>query len=465
MTSTLIIDRKRTYKETCNDLYDCYTEYGLLCEYGWNENRSCLCEGSHYWSTQQNKCLRKGEMNDSCDVDYQCHQEIGFVCDKPPGALTKICICAANIYWAKISNCGQRMIQHIVDCINENYATTCLVLSIDNMYHMVTIRSFSEKELSFDWFLIDNRALLELPQLSCTFNNDTKYCFGLSIQDSQDSLKLAQFTRKGFHSIENIGGNNRGIAFGLTNINNVTVFVRNSQNTLYHRTIADDEILSPHDIALSLSGDPTCYIQELLTTRQTYCFARNSAFGLTEYAELSEYEWRITQLGYTTDRIRDEIAPVCSYVGQLHRYCFAIFENGQIYRIISNSNIWSTWELIGKGQQLQFITQPVFLTSKPLNQSDYDQTCYLFAIDTNNNLQLSTNINCAASDNFSEWIPISTNLKFKQFDKIFRLRDGNIGVLGIDNQNQPYYMFLDPQIDRFTSPRLAFTVKPEQFRP
>ena len=93
-------------------MYDCYIEYGLLCEYGWNETRSCLCEGSHYWSAQENKCrkieenlqigkksiyvvvylVRKGEMNDLCEIDYQCHREIGLVCDKPPGASRKICV-------------------------------------------------------------------------------------------------------------------------------------------------------------------------------------------------------------------------------------------------------------------------------------------------------------------------------------------------------------------------------------
>ncbi|CAF1227074.1 unnamed protein product [Rotaria sordida] len=438
------ISTKRTYKESCDQLYDCYIEYGLLCEYGWNENKSCLCEGSHYWSVQQNKCLRKGEINDSCDIDHQCHREIGLVCDKPP---------------------GQTTVQRIVDCINENYATTCLVLGTNNIYHMVTVRSISEKELSFDWFLIDNRILEELPQLSCTFNNDTKYCFGLSTQDSQHSLKLAQFTRKGFHSIENIGGTNRGIAFGLTNINNVSVYVRNSQNILYRRIIVDDEILSAHNIALSSSGDPMCYIYEVLISREIYCFARNSVYGLTEYVELSKDTWRTTQLGIPTDRIRDEIAPVCSYVGQIHRYCFAIFENGQIYRIISKSGVWSKWQSIGRERQYQFISQPAFIISKPLNQSSSDQTCYLLAIDTNNNLQLSTNLNCALVDNFSEWISISTNLKFKQFNKTFRLRDGNIGVLGIDSQNRPYYIYLDPKTNRFTSPRPAFTVKSVQFRP
>ena len=38
-------------------------------------------------------CLvRKGEINDLCDTDYQCHREIGLVCDKPLGASTKICV-------------------------------------------------------------------------------------------------------------------------------------------------------------------------------------------------------------------------------------------------------------------------------------------------------------------------------------------------------------------------------------
>ena len=54
-TNTL---KKRTYRESCDQLYDCYIEYGLLCEYGWNQTKSCLCEGSHYWSSQQNKCRK-----------------------------------------------------------------------------------------------------------------------------------------------------------------------------------------------------------------------------------------------------------------------------------------------------------------------------------------------------------------------------------------------------------------------
>ena len=201
-----------------------------------------------------------------------------------------------------------------------------------------------------------------------------------------------------------------------------------------------------------------------MTSRKIYCFARNLAFGLTEYVELSAYVWQSTQLGNPADRIRDETAPVCSYVGQMHRYCFSIFENGQIYRIIFKSGIWSTWQPIGHERQYQFMTQPTFLTSKPLNQSTSDQTCYLLAIDTNHNLRLSTNSNCAIIDNFSEWLPVSTNLKFKQFDKVFRLRDNNVGVLGIDNQYRVYYMFLDPETNHFTTPRPAFTIKSVQFR-
>mgnify|MGYP002378694087 CR=1 FL=1 len=293
-------------------------------------------------------------------------------------------------------------------------------------------------------------------------SNETKYCFGLDALDSQHPLKLAQFTRKGFHNIEDMGSSNRGTAFALTNLNNVSVYVRNVQNTLYRHLIVNDDILPAHDIAPLLTGDPICYIQELETSRQTFCFARNSANRLTEFTELSIYAWRATQLGTANDRIRDETAPTCSYVGQKHRYCFAIFENGQIYRILFNSNAWSSWQTIGSQQ---FLTQPVFITSKTLNDSSSDQTCYLIAIDTNNDLQLSMNENCAQTDSFSQWTLLKTNLKFKQFDKIFRLRDGNVGVLGIDSSNRPYFIYLNPKTHDFTSPHSTFTIKPLQFRP
>lgn len=296
-------------------------------------------------------------------------------------------------------------------------------------------------------------------------SNDTKYCFGLSTQDPQHSLQLAQYTRKGFHSIENIGGNNRGTAFGLKNINSIGVYVRNSQNTLYRHIIANDEILSAHDIAPLLSGDPMCYVYDVSPNRQTYCFARNNLKTLSEYVEFPANAWRTSQIGNPTDRIRDETAPVCSYVGLIHRYCFAVFENGQIYRILSTSGSWGTWQLTGGGRIQQFITHPTFLTSKLLNQSNPDQTCFLIAIDRENYLQISINTNCALVDHFSEWTVVLGNRKFKQIDQTFRLRDGNIGVLGIDDQNQPYYLLLDPKTNRFTLPRLAVTVKAQQFRP
>ncbi|CAF1001026.1 unnamed protein product [Adineta ricciae] len=464
LSTESVTSKKRTYKETCDHLFDCYIESGLLCVYGWNEMKQCLCEGSHYWSVQRNKCLRKGGMNDSCNLDYECHREIGFVCEKLPNVATKTCICAADIYWAKDSNCGHTMIQHIVDCIDETYATNCLVLGMNGIYHMVTIRSLTTKELAFDWFLIDNRMLSDLPQLSCAFNNETRYCFGLSTQDTEHSLKLAQFTRTGFHGIENLAGANIGTAFGLADKDSVSVYVRDDQNVLYRRYIIDDELSSVYYIAPSVTGDPTCYIQQVSSTRQLFCFARNQIHGLSEYAELSLNTWRVTPLGYETDRILSAAAPVCSYVGSVHRYCFDIFENEQIYRILYTTNGWSTWQMIGNGQQ-QFLNPPVFFTSKLQNASDADQTCYLIAIDRNSQLQLSMNSNCAAFDNFSFWIPIESNRKFKQFDKVFRLRDGTIGVLGIDEQNLAYYIYLDLDTRSFTLSQPALTVKPVQFRP
>jgi hypothetical protein len=43
--------------------------------------------------------VRKGEINDSCDIDYQCHREIGLVCDEPPGVSTKRCVILVFIYY------------------------------------------------------------------------------------------------------------------------------------------------------------------------------------------------------------------------------------------------------------------------------------------------------------------------------------------------------------------------------
>lgn len=74
---------------------------------------------------------------------------------------------------------GQTTVRHIVDCIDEDVATTCLVLGTNNIYHMVTIRSITENEISFDWFLIDNRVLEDLPQLSCAIKYSSIFflCF------------------------------------------------------------------------------------------------------------------------------------------------------------------------------------------------------------------------------------------------------------------------------------------------
>ena len=59
--------------------------------------------------------------------------------------------------------------RRIVDCTEEYHATTCLVMANDHLYHILTVRSLTEKELSFDWFLIDNRDLSDLPNLNCAF--------------------------------------------------------------------------------------------------------------------------------------------------------------------------------------------------------------------------------------------------------------------------------------------------------
>lgn len=36
--------------------------------------------------------VRKGEVNDTCETDYQCHREIGLVCEQILGAAGKTCV-------------------------------------------------------------------------------------------------------------------------------------------------------------------------------------------------------------------------------------------------------------------------------------------------------------------------------------------------------------------------------------
>ena len=296
-------------------------------------------------------------------------------------------------------------------------------------------------------------------------SNETKYCFGLSVEDPQHSLKLAQFTRKGFHSVANLGGSNIGSAFGLTDVHRVAAFVRQSQNRLYRRVIADDEVLAAHDIATSVTGDTICYVHQLTTNRPTFCFARNSVRGLSEFVEISTNTWRATQLGSTNERIRDESAPVCSYVGSIYRYCFVILENNRIYRLVSKSGVWSSWQTIDPNHPYQFIASPLFFTSQPFPSTTTNQTCFLLAIDTNFHLQLSKNQNCAQSDSFTDWTTLSPTIQFKQMDQVVFLRDGNIGLFGVDRQNQPLFVYFDRTTNQFTIPRPTLSLKPEQFRP
>jgi hypothetical protein len=281
------------------------------------------------------------------------------------------------------------------------------------------------------------------------------------VDDPRHSLQLAQFTRKGFQSVEAIGGINRGIPFALSDRQSVAVFVRQAQNSLYRRMIVDDEILSAHDVASVVTGDPSCYIHEFSFNRQLYCFARNSAGGLSEHTEVSTNTWRVTQLGSPSDRLRDESAPMCSRVGSMHRYCFAVLDTGRISRILFQAGQWSSWQSIA---QQSFTQSPLLVTAQTTNTSDINQTCYLLAIDPSNHLQVSMNTDCARSNLFTNWTPLVATVRFKQFDKIFRLRDGNIGVLGVDSEDQPSYLFLDRKTHRFSTARLALTEKPEKFR-
>lgn len=292
--------------------------------------------------------------------------------------------------------------------------------------------------------------------------NETKYCFGLSVKGAQTSLKLAQFTGKGFHSIQTMGGTNRGIPWILKNGNQLSLFARYDNNTLYRVTIANDEVLQPNIIPGVVNGDPNCYIDETTAAHQLYCFVRNDAYGLAEYVETSTNDWHITQLTSENDRIRDDIAPTCSYVGASLKYCFVILENGYLSRIVSKSGIWLPWKTMG---HTQFRAMPVLFTSQSINYTGTHQICYLLAIDNSQHLQLSINPECNQDDNFTDWTPLFESVQVKQFNKVFRLRNDDIGILGIDVNDRPCFTIFDRVKNEFTAIRTALTMKSEQFQP
>lgn len=79
------------------------------------------------------------------------------------------------------------------------------------------------------------------------------------------------------------------------------------------------------------------------------------------------------------------------------------------------------------------------------------------AIDTSNEVYVSSNIRCLAETSFSLWTLIEADVGMLSFNGTFRLRDGRVGVYGVGIDDLPYYTTINPLTGRFEPIQLAIS--------
>ena len=84
-------------------------------------------------------------------------------------------------------------------------------------------------------------------------------------------------------------------------------------------------------------------------------------------------------------------------------------------------------------------------------------SCHVLAIDTSNEIYISSNRNCSKENSFSNWIVLQTEVGLLSFNGSFRLRDGRVGVYGVGIDDLPYYTILNPFSHQFEPVRLAIS--------
>ncbi|CAF5058269.1 unnamed protein product, partial [Rotaria sp. Silwood1] len=81
--------------------------------------------------------------------------------------------------------------------------------------------------------------------------------------------------------------------------------------------------------------------------------------------------------------------------------------------------------------------------------------CHVLAIDTSNEVYVSSNTNCAHQESFSPWSLLQTDVGLLSFNGSFRLRDGRVCGCGIGIDDLPYYTTMNPVTHNFESIKLA----------
>lgn len=88
------------------------------------------------------------------------------------------------------------------------------------------------------------------------------------------------------------------------------------------------------------------------------------------------------------------------------------------------------------------------------------RSCHVIAIDTSNEVYVSSNRNCVQENVFTPWTVLQTDVGMLSFNGSFRLRDGRVGIYGVGIDDLPYYTTMDPNTHGFEPIQLAVSTQP-----
>ncbi|CAF1205385.1 unnamed protein product [Rotaria sordida] len=454
-TSTIIVDRNLLYGDNCTEHEQCTLSKNLFCQYEFDLNQKhCFCETTYFWNKNTQQCEPKKDINEVCQFDNECRLDHGITCDLKTGTNIRRCRCMGEYYWSKISNCGDLKIQDFVHCTDEIYISSCLIKEIDNgIYHNVNIRQIQDDEIEFDYFILDSPEIQEIERIECCWSINKRYCFG--IDSETNKLLIVIIDINGIESYRHINQSVIGLPNVLRQIDNTIVcYVEGNDSNLLSITIdpKNNDLLTVHQRGGKTYGERSCF---LAINRTAYCFYRDIDHHLTVVAMNGTTTIQDIHMDIHPDT-NLKTGPSCGWVGTnilLKLYCFAVFNNEKIHRIEQKDNIWSNWMIMPSDKI--FIQRPLFVTSKPPDDISTAQSCHVLAIDTSNEVYVSSNTDCAHQDSFTPWSLLQTDVGLLSFNGSFRLPDGRIGVYGIGIDDLPYYTTMNPVTHNFEPIKLA----------
>ncbi|CAF0981751.1 unnamed protein product [Adineta steineri] len=456
-TSTITYNRNLLYGAYCNEHEECTLSKNLFCQYEYNLNEKyCFCETTYFWNKYTQQCEPKKDINEICEYDNECRLDLGITCDLQSGTNIRRCRCMGEYYWSKLSNCGDLKIQDFVHCIDEIYITSCLIKETDNgIFHNVNIRQIQDNNIQFDYFLLDSPEIQELERIECCWSRNKRYCFG--VDNEANKLLIFIIDKNGIESYHHINQSVIGLPNVLTQSDdNVVCYVESNNSNLISITIdtENNDLLTVHQRNGKTYGERSCFIA---INRTTYCFYRDIDHHLIAIAMNGTTIIQDVYIDVHSDT-NLKSGPSCGWIGAnilLKLYCFAVFNDEKIHRIEQRDNNWSDWIIMPSDKI--FIQRPLFVTSKPPDDISTTQSCHVLAIDTSNEVYVSSNVNCAHQDSFSSWSILQTDIGLLSFNGSFRLRDGRIGVYGIGIDDLPYYTTMDPITHTFEPIKLAIS--------